>query len=210
MVLFRGFIMKTIRQIPNLLFFLTMAACVTINVYFPAAAAESAADKIINEIYGNDKDTEQTETPKEPETEADNSSILDSAAIAVMNFFIPTAHAQQADINISSPAINKIKSQMKARHKTLTPFYTSGAVGMEDNGFITIKDIKAVSLDKRNVAKKLVSDDNRDRKNLYAEIARANGHPEWEAEIKSTFARRWIANAPGGWWYKSGGSWKQK
>ena len=28
----------------------TLAACVTINIYFPAAAAERAADRIIDEI----------------------------------------------------------------------------------------------------------------------------------------------------------------
>ena len=27
------------------------AACVTINIYFPAAAAEKAADRIIDEVY---------------------------------------------------------------------------------------------------------------------------------------------------------------
>ena len=27
------------------------AACVTINIYFPAAAAEKAADRIIEEVY---------------------------------------------------------------------------------------------------------------------------------------------------------------
>ena len=27
------------------------AGCVTINIYFPAAAAEKAADKIINEVW---------------------------------------------------------------------------------------------------------------------------------------------------------------
>lgn len=30
---------------------LTVAACVTINIYFPAAAAEKAADKIIDEVW---------------------------------------------------------------------------------------------------------------------------------------------------------------
>jgi hypothetical protein len=46
---------------------------------------------------------------------------------------------------------------------------------------------------------------------LYTEIARANGHPEWEADIRKTFAGRWIANAPAGWWYQdSGGQWKRK
>lgn len=29
----------------------TLAACVTINIYFPAAAAEKAADKIIDEVW---------------------------------------------------------------------------------------------------------------------------------------------------------------
>lgn len=29
----------------------TLPACVTINIYFPAAAAEKAADKIIDEVW---------------------------------------------------------------------------------------------------------------------------------------------------------------
>lgn len=30
---------------------LTSSACVTINIYFPAAAAEKAADRIIEEVW---------------------------------------------------------------------------------------------------------------------------------------------------------------
>ncbi|MBT0961949.1 hypothetical protein [Denitromonas iodatirespirans] len=30
---------------------LVMAGCVTINIYFPAAAAEKAADRIIDEVW---------------------------------------------------------------------------------------------------------------------------------------------------------------
>ena len=30
---------------------LSLAACVTINIYFPAAAAERAADRIIDEVW---------------------------------------------------------------------------------------------------------------------------------------------------------------
>lgn len=30
---------------------LTLAGCVTINIYFPAVAAEKAADKIIDEVW---------------------------------------------------------------------------------------------------------------------------------------------------------------
>ncbi len=34
----------------------SLAACVTINIYFPAAAAEKAADKIIDEVWQLQKD----------------------------------------------------------------------------------------------------------------------------------------------------------
>lgn len=34
-----------------LLVALGLSACVTINIYFPAAAAEKAADKIIDEVW---------------------------------------------------------------------------------------------------------------------------------------------------------------
>lgn len=35
---------------------LTPLACVTINIYFPAAAAEKAADRIIDEVWQIRKD----------------------------------------------------------------------------------------------------------------------------------------------------------
>ncbi len=42
---------------------LVLPACVTINIYFPAAAAEKAADKIIDEVWqikkGEEKSPEQ-------------------------------------------------------------------------------------------------------------------------------------------------------
>lgn len=35
---------------------LALSACVTINIYFPAAAAEKAADKIIDEVWQTPQD----------------------------------------------------------------------------------------------------------------------------------------------------------
>jgi hypothetical protein len=40
-----------------------LSACVTINIYFPAAAAEKAADKIIDDVWQL-KDDAQTMTDK--------------------------------------------------------------------------------------------------------------------------------------------------
>lgn len=43
---------------------LGVAGCVTINIYFPAAAAEKAADKIIDEVWQLKKDGKAPEAEK--------------------------------------------------------------------------------------------------------------------------------------------------
>jgi uncharacterized protein YdbL (DUF1318 family) len=182
---------------------------VTINVYFPAAAAEKAADRIIEDIWGQEKaappaGNEQSSVGPPPR------GLIAAALQGVLEFVVPVAHAQ-ADIDVSSPAIRALTASMKARAGDLEPFFTSGAIGLTSDGLVEIRDANSVALADRNRLRKLVSDDNADRNSLYREIATANEHPEWEADIRSTFAERWIANARSGWYYqKAGGSWTQK
>lgn len=40
------------------------AACVTINIYFPAAAAEKAADRIIDEVWQLKKEQDSKAQPE--------------------------------------------------------------------------------------------------------------------------------------------------
>ena len=42
---------------------LMQGACVTINIYFPAAAAEKAADRIIEEVYNLRRDGAPASAP---------------------------------------------------------------------------------------------------------------------------------------------------
>lgn len=44
-----------------------LSACVTINIYFPAAAAEKAADRIIDEVWQL-KQSQTDASPKETQT----------------------------------------------------------------------------------------------------------------------------------------------
>ena len=188
---------------------LVLAACVTINVYFPAAAAEKAADRIIEDIWGPG-DGPKPEGNEQTSTGRDAGELMVAALGGALDFVIPAAHAQ-ADIDISSPAIRALTASMKGRASELEGFFTSGAVGLTSDGLVEIRDANAVALADRNRLRKLVSDDNADRNSLYREIAGANGHPEWEADIRSTFAERWIANARAGWYYKTkAGAWTQK
>jgi uncharacterized protein YdbL (DUF1318 family) len=188
---------------------LALAACVTINVYFPAAAAEKAADRIIEDIWGPEK-AGKPEANEQSSVTSPANRMVAAAVRGVLDFVIPAAHAQ-ADIDISSPAIRALTASMKSRAADLDAFFASGAIGLTSDGLIEIRDANSVPLADRNRLRKLVSDDNTDRNALYREIATVNGHPEWEADIRGTFAERWIANARAGWYYKTGaGAWKQK
>lgn len=116
----------------------------------------------------------------------------------------------QANIEINTPAITTLKNSMQQRHSQLASHYASGAVGLTRDGQIVLRDANAVPLPQRQAVNSLVGAENQDRSALYREIARANQHPEWETDIRSTFAGRWIEKAQPGWWVQDQGGWKKK
>jgi uncharacterized protein YdbL (DUF1318 family) len=133
-----------------------------------------------------------------------------SALVLAGLMLVPVA-APAADLEINTPAINAIKSSMQQRYAQLAPYYGSGAVGLTRDGMVAVRDANLVPLPSRAAVNGLVAAENQDRAALYREIARANGHPEWEAEIRGTFAQRWIDKAQAGWWYQSpAGAWTKK
>jgi uncharacterized protein YdbL (DUF1318 family) len=135
---------------------------------------------------------------------------LPYAVLAGTIGFALAVHAQ-ANLEIDTPAIASLKSSMQSRHAQLAPFYASGAVGLTRDGFVALRDAAAVPLAQRQQVNALVAAENQDRAALYREIARANGHPEWENDIRATFARRWIERAQPGWYYQTAaGAWARK
>lgn len=179
--------------------------CVTINVYFPEAQAEQAADQFIGGVWGD----ESAQAPaKEPEPPMENPQ---SASRSILDFLIPAAHAQ-ADITISTPAIEAIQKRMRQRFEnSLRQYYESGAIGLTDDALVKVRDLSAVPLSERNKLNQLVAEENADRRAVYREIAVANNHPEWEDRIRDIFARKWVEEARPGWWYQNdSGEWVQK
>jgi len=189
---------------------LLLSACVTINVYFPAVAAEKAADKIINDVWGNDAGTQKSDKRSHVIDGEAAQRVLLAAAGAMLDFVVPAANAQ-ADLNIATPVVKQLTQSMEARHAQLKKYYESGAVGLNRDGLVEVRDQNLIPLPERNAARKLVADENADRANLYREIANANGHPEWETDIRKTFAERWAERASGGWYVQdAGGTWQKK
>jgi len=192
---------------------LLLSACVTINIYFPAAAAEEAARLIVRDVLKGDRQPQPKDDQKQQKE--NHSSLREPDAVLLlagrlMEWLVKPVQAGQADININTPAISRLRELMSRRQKQLAPWYLAGAIGFNEKGLVAIRDLKKVPLKERNRLKKLVADENQNRNALYREIARANGHPEWEDDIRQTFARIWVEEAPAGYWYRMDGGWKKK
>ncbi len=207
--------MTTIRILPLWFVTLLLGACVTINIYFPAAAAEKAADRIIEEVWGPNPaqrpeqrpDQAEPPTAPEPRSEAQGGNPL----VALLERLVPPAHAADPDLNIDTPAIRALRNSMQSRHARLAGYYDAGAIGLNRDGLISARDVAVVPLRERAGAKQLVVQENRDRNLLYKEISKANGRPEWEGQIRATFAQRWRHNARAGWWcQRPNGQWYKK
>jgi uncharacterized protein YdbL (DUF1318 family) len=126
---------------------------------------------------------------------------------------IAPAHAQaRPDITIETPSIQALKSKMASRFDaTLRAHFDSGALGFTRDGLIVVRDAGKIGLAQRVAVNEAVAADNRDRRAVYREVAVANGHPEWEGQIREVFAEQWIARARSGWWYQdAGGGWTRK
>lgn len=132
------------------------------------------------------------------------------AACAALVLGFAMLASAQGNLEIDTPAISALKQSMQQRHAQLAPMYAAGAIGLAADGTIALRDASSVPLAQRGQINALVSAENADRGALYREIARANGHPEWEADVRRTFAQRWIDRAQPGWWVQSGGGWAQK
>ena len=170
-----------------------VAACVTINVYFPEAAAREAADEFIQGVL-QDQPSAQPSAPADDAGGDSDGNPLAAAAGRALGWLIPAAHAQDVNVDISSPEIRAIQDRMAARRQgKLGEYYQAGVVGLTNDGMVAVRDRSAVGLAERNKLEQVVAEENRDRRAV---------------EI---FAERWIANAPAGWYYQNeAGEWVQK
>jgi hypothetical protein len=191
---------------------LALSACVTINVYFPAAEAKEAAREFVEKVIGDEMPVSRPEGTGGMAMSRPQPARVQTGFDPWMLLGIAPAHAQdRPDITIKTPAIQAIQARMEGRFNSmLRPHFDSGALGFGGDGLVVVRDPTALALKDRVAVNAAVADDNRDRRAVYREIAVANGHPEWEGQIRDVFARQWIDSARSGWWYQSGGSWKQK
>ena len=184
---------------------LLISACVTVNIYFPAAAVERAAEQIVKETWGGPG--EPAKAPPKPQS-YNRFSPLRAVSLSLVH----KAYAQEADINVSNPAIRALKDSIKQRSNAIKPYMDRGNIGIRQDGLLTIRTTDGLNLKERAEIQQLIEAENRDREALYAEIAKANNIPKENIpKIKSIFAKSWTEQAQPGWWIQdSQGNWKKK
>lgn len=182
---------------------LFVAACVTVNIYFPAAAIQKAADQIVDDVTG-------TKDQQKPEGKPDIKGSL-FEELKKINPGPKEAYAQ-ADINVSTPAIRNIKQSMKADFQQLKPFYMRGSVGENDTGFVEARNTSDLNMKEKADVARLVDQLNKDRTALYAEIVKANKlDANSLPQIRKIFANSWRGKSQTGWWIQNdSGAWEKK
>ena len=189
-----------------------LVGCVTINVYFPEAAAQKAADQLIGTVL----DGSGQKAPPAPDKSApaqDDPPPARQPSAMLLDLLMPAARAADVpNLRVQTPAVQAIHDRMRTRFQdSLQALLDSGAVGFTRDGLVAMRDAARVPLSERAQANATVADENRDRAALYREIANANNHPEWEAQIRATFAQTWIEHARPGWYYQgASGAWQRK
>lgn len=197
--------MKKIWRSFLLLAVLAAVSCVTINIYFPAEQVRGAADRIVDEVWG-ERATEST--PDQPAPPPAKSPGQPGSFLRIMT--PDSAYAEQ-DINVSTPEIRAIRESMKDRSAQLFPYLDSGHVGIGLDGLLKVRTTEGLGLKPRADVQRLVEAENQDRRRLYLEIARANGFPDKVDEVQAVFADSWIEKAAKGWYLEQGvGGWRQK
>lgn len=187
---------------------LLLSACLTINVYFPAAETREAAREFVENVIGEEGGN-AAPPMVDPQATAPAAKGIGER---MLGFFIGSAHAQSADVNIRTPAIVAIQNRMSERFRTqLQAHFDSGALGLSNDGLVVVRNAGAIPLNARVAVNQAVADDNRDRNAVYREIAVANGQPGWEPRIREIFAQQWVQSARSGWQYQdAAGNWQRK
>lgn len=187
-----------------------LVSCVTVNIYFPAAAIQKAADQIVDDVRKTPEQKPDQTPQQKPEDQKDKSSLWGRWRFVGLG---PTeAYAATVDVNVSTPAIRGLKASMASRFPQLQPLYGKGAIGETNNGLLAIRDTGALSLKEKADVNRLVDQENADRQALYAEIIRANNLDAGRlAEVQKLFANSWRDKSSPGWWIQTdSGQWGKK
>ena len=191
--------------LPLLAFVVISCAVITVNVYFPTEAVEEAAEKIIDEIQGED----------DLQSKADYNYQQGHFQTPLHFFNIfgnSTVYAGEINLNLTTPAIRKLVDSMKSRNAKIMQFKNKGAIGETNDGMLAIRKMDGLGGEVIRTVKRLLRAENDDRKMLYNELATANKISLSDVgKIQTVFAKTHKLKGKRGHWHQDeNGNWVQK
>jgi hypothetical protein len=175
-----------------------IAGCININVRvtFPEAEFQRAADRIVDDVQ---KSLQQPGGP---------SSALPAQRHAASWSLISYAYAandKEININIETPEIEEIKARMEKNFQEYKQYKDNGSIGENLSGYLEerTEGSSELSSSDRKDLRKLVQRENRDRKDLYLALLKANDRDASELpEIERIFANSWYGKSLDTWYVR--------
>ncbi|MBI2423833.1 MAG: DUF1318 domain-containing protein [Candidatus Hydrogenedentes bacterium] len=89
--------------------------------------------------------------------------------------FNPIKVAYAAELNQASPLVKEIAQSMRDRNAEIAALKDKGCLGENNRGYVELRDCDGLAdAAAKNAAQKTLSEENKDRKALYNELARLN------------------------------------
>ena len=203
-------------------FLLAACAVITVNVYFPEKAAKEAYKSLDDMLLKSGTKTPAGQPaptpPAEPQAQPPQSRLLDNLSL-VTPAYADESEADKLAIELSSmPEVLKAYDDMSHRLTRLNQLFASGAVGLTNQGLVTVRDKSKLGAQDES----MVTAENQSRKTVVNSMAKAilklNKQQESKAALDqvmgkaaATFADTRRDEAQPGWWVQlPNGRWVQK
>lgn len=131
------------------------------------------------------------------------------AFLAIPATAAPTS--SEINLDIGTPPVMVAKHTLAQRSSRLIRFYEAGVIGLGNDGMIKIHDGSRLTLTQRQIAEKLIDQENPERNSLIYAIAEAHGGKEAQPAVRAAQIKRWKDQFHSGWWMEDAqGNWYKK
>ena len=197
----------------GLVFVLASCVSLTININFPAKEINKAAEQIEERVRSG-------QGAEGLEERTSESSWLEGRYHFSLAFGGVDAWAQDGlDLDIKTPLILKIiESRTQRYKKDIERHMDGGVLGEGWDGYLALRDKTGLDLKSMVQFKKVIDEENKDRKALYEEILRANKveiNKDNMTKVENLFAQAIVKKMKPGQWYEvkldeKKNEWRQK
>ena len=115
------------------------------------------------------------------------------------------------NLDIGTPPVVVVKHSLAQRASRLVRFYDAGIIGLGYDGMVKMRDASRLTLPQRQIAEKLIDNENPDRNSLIYALAEAQGGQVCEPAARAAQVKRWKEQFHSGWWIEDApGKWSIK